>query len=318
MRQDNPRLGRAAVAAGLLLLATPLFAQYREYYVRGRVVDTEKKPIPGAEIHLLDPSTSRRFDMKTDEKGEFKLAGLPHATYQVTYSAEGYTGGKDEWDLSARQNRMKRVDIPDVVLSSQAEVRKAKLLGEIEGGVKEAGEKIRGGDLDGAIATLEEVLAKSPDDQNALFFLGLAYAGKQRYAEAIGPLTRVTEQSPDFPGAWFELGVCQRNLGHSEEALAAYDRSLALDPGNADAAYNSGLVLFEQSRIDEAVERFEAGLRSRPDDTELHEMMGRCLLNKGEFGPALEHLTKAREATADSNKQALLDDLIEATRKHAQ
>jgi len=317
MRHDNPRLARAAMVAGLLLVAGPLFAQYREYYVRGRVLDARRKPIPGAEVLLVDPSTSRRFDWKTDEKGEFKFAGLRHAIYQVTYSAEGYTGGKDEWDLSARQDRMKRVDIPDVLLSSQAEVRNAEVLGEIEGGVKDAGERIRGGDLDGAIATLEEVLVKSPDDQNALFYLGLAYAGKDRYADAVAPLTRVTEQSPDFPGAWFELGVCHRALGHSEEALAAYDRNLALDPTNADAAYNSGLVLFEQNRIDEALERFRSGLASRPDDAGLHEMAGRCLLNRAEFGPAIEHLTKARAATSEPGKQALLDALIAETKKHA-
>jgi len=77
------------VIATLALASTGL-AQYREYYAYGRVLDAQKKPLPNVEISLLDASTSRRFHMKTDQKGEFKFAGLPHADYEVTFAREGY------------------------------------------------------------------------------------------------------------------------------------------------------------------------------------------------------------------------------------
>jgi tetratricopeptide (TPR) repeat protein len=303
-----------AVLFAALLLAAPVLAQYREYYVRGRVLDAQKKPLPDAEIHLVDPSTSRSYNMKTDEKGEFKFAGLPHAVYEVTYSCEGYVTATDEWQLGARQDRMKRVEIPDVVLASKAQVKEAQRLGAAKAAVEEAGEKIRAGDLDGAIATLEKVLEESPDDPNALYYLGLSYAGKKMYAEALGPLSRVTELSPRFPDAWFQVGVCHQALGHPDEALAAYDRNLELDPANAGSAYNSGLILFEQNRIEDALARFERGLASKPDDPELNEMAGRCYLHEAKYDPALDHLEKARRATTDPDKVAFLDDLIEQTK----
>ena len=311
MRHESARRRGMAAALGMLLLVAPALAQYREYYVRGRAVDEQRRPIVDVEIELLDASTSRRFHMKTDKEGEFKFAGLPHATYQVTFSREGYATVRDEWDFSATQDRMQRVDVPDVVLASESHVQEVQRLEGAKAGVEEAAERIRKGDLDGAISALGKVLEKSPDDSNALFYLGLSYAGRKMYAEAVGPLTRVTELSPRFPGAWFELGVCHRALGDPEKALAAYDRTLELDPANADSAYNSGLLLFEQNRIEEALARFESGLASKPHDPELNEMAGRCYLHEAELDLALEHLEKARSASTHPDKLGLLEALID-------
>ena len=266
-----------------MVLASPGLAQYREYYVRGRVVDAQKKPLPDVEIALLDASTSRRFHMKTDQKGEFKFAGLPHASYEVTFAREGYVTAKDTWEFNAPQERMQKVEVPDVVLASQAQVQEVQRLEGAKAGVEEAAEKLRKGDLDGAISTLEKVLEKNPQDPNALFYLGLGYVGKKRYAEAVVPLTRVTELTPAFPGAYFELGVCYRALGDPKKALELYDKNLQLDPDNAHSLYNSGLILFETNRVDEALVRFERGLVSRPDDAELLEMTGRCYVHDAKF-----------------------------------
>jgi tetratricopeptide (TPR) repeat protein len=311
MRHETARRAATLAALGALLLAVPAHAQYREYYVRGRVLDTQKKPLADAQIDVVDPETSRAYHMQTDEKGEYKYAGLPHALYKVTYSHPGYVSVSDEWKLQDVQERMQKVDVRDVYLQSQAMAREVQRREGVKAGVEEAGEKIRKGDLDGALAAARKVLAESPQDPNALFYLGLAYAGKKAFTEAVDSLTRVTELTPDFPSAWFELGVCYRALGEPDKALAAYDQNLKLDPDNADSAYNSGLILFEQNRMDDALARFEKGLAAKPDDTELNDMAGRCYLHQGKLDVALEHLEKARATATDPEKIALLDKLIE-------
>jgi tetratricopeptide (TPR) repeat protein len=314
MRHPGRKAAGIATVLGTLVLASPGLAQYREYYVRGRVLDAQKQPLPDVEVSLLDASTSRRFDMKTDQKGEFKFAGLPHATYEVTFAREGFVTGKDKWEFGAPQDRMQRVEVPDVVLASQAQAQEVQRLEGAKAGVEEAGEKLRKGDLEGAISGLEKVLEKSPQDSNALFYLGLAYAGKKMYTEAVAPLTRVTELRPTFPGAYFELGVCYRGLGDLEKALSSYDKNLELAPDNADGYYNSGLILFETNRVDEALVRFERGLVSRPGDASLLEMVGRCYIHDAKFKQAVETLEKARAATTDPAKLALLDELIRQTK----
>jgi tetratricopeptide (TPR) repeat protein len=311
---DRRSVGTAVTLLASLVLASSGLAQGRDYYVRGRVLDAQKKPLADVEVSLLDASTSRRFRMKTDQKGEFKFAGLPHAVYEVTFAREGFVTGQDKWEFDAPQDRMQRVEVPDVFLASQAQAQEVQRFQGAQAGVDEAAEKLRKGDLDGAISGLEKVLEKSPQDPNALFYLGLGYAGKKMYTEAVAPLTRVTEITPAFPGAWFELGVCYRALGDLPKALGFYEKNLELDPGNADASYNSGLILFETNRVDEALVRFERGLVSRPDDASLLEMAGRCYVHEAKFTQAVESLEKARAATTDPEKQALLDELIQKTK----
>ena len=310
MRYPTSRAAAIATVLATLTLATSGLAQYREYYVRGRVLDAQKKPLPDVEVSILDASTSRRFHMKTDQKGEFKFAGLPHADYEVTFTREGYVTAKDKWQFNAPQERMQRAEVPDVVLASQTQVQEVQQLAGAKAGVDEAAGKLRKGDLDGAISDLQKVLEKSPQDPNALFYLGLGYVGKKMYAEAVGPLTRVTELNPAFPGAYFELGVCYRALGDPKKALESYDKNLELDADNAHGLYNSGLILFETNRVDEAQVRFERGLVVKPDDAELLEMTGRCYIHDAKYQAGIERLEKARAATTDPAKLAFLDELI--------
>lgn len=175
-------------------------------------------------------------------------------------------------------------------------------------------EKLRKGDPDGAITLLEGILHNDPQDANARFLVGLSYAAKERYREAVDALTQVTELSPTFPGADFELGVCYRRLGDLPKALESYDKSLKRDPGHADSAYNSGLILFETNQIDEARARFERALALKPEDPAVLEMIGRCYIHQGRFEAAIEYLEKARAACTNSEKIEFLDELIRKAR----
>jgi Flp pilus assembly protein TadD len=297
-----------------LVLSAPALAQYREYYVRGKVLDTQKQPIAGVEIQLNDAATSRTFHMKTEKDGTFKFAGLPHGVYQATLTREGYPTTRVEWKFEAPQDTMQRVDIPEIVLASEVQVRKVEEIKATESGTKEAAEKIKQRDFDGAIPLLKGLLDKDPKNVSALFFLGLAYVGKEMYREGADALTQVTQLNPAFPGASFELGICYGKLGDKAKALEAYDKSLEQDATSADSAYNSGLILFETNRVDEALVRFEKVLALKPADVEALEMTGRCFINQGKFAAAVERLEKARAVTTDPVKIASLDEIVRKLR----
>jgi tetratricopeptide (TPR) repeat protein len=275
------------------------------------VVDTQKQPLPEVEIQLRDVATSRSYHMKTGKDGAFKFAGLPHGVYEATFGRQGYPTTKVEWKFTTAQEVMKRVEIPDIVLASEDELHRLEQTKTLETGTREAAEKIRQRDFDGAITLAKGLLATDPRNANALFVLGLAYVGKQMYREAADALTQVTELQPAFAGAHFELGVCYRNLRDTPRALAAFEKSLELDPKNADGAYNAGLALFELTRIDEALARFEQGLAVKPQDPDLLEMAGRCYIHQAKLDKALASLEQARAANSDAGKAAFLADLIE-------
>jgi tetratricopeptide (TPR) repeat protein len=293
-----------------LHLALPSSGQFREYYVFGKVLDTQKNPLEGVEITVRDVLSNRSYTIETKKDGEFKFVGLPHATYKVVFKREGYAVKEDEWKLATPQDTMQKIEIPPIVLLSQAQVQEQAQVKEMEGVFKEAVEKIKQGDYDGALAFLKDVLAKNPKDSNAFYLIGMSYARKKMYPEAIDALTQVTQLAPRFPPAYFELGVCYQQQNDPEKALECYQKNLDLDPKNVDSAYNSGLILFGLNRADEALARFEMALSLKPDDPAFLEMAGRCYIHRADFEKAVECLEKARAGYTDPDKVKFLDDLI--------
>jgi tetratricopeptide (TPR) repeat protein len=308
----NHALGRCGLAALLaaVFLAGPVSAQYREYYIVGKVVDTQKNPIEGVEVSLRDVDSSRSFTMKTKKNGEFKFVGLPRGDYKVVLEKAGYAVKEDEWKLLTPQDKMEKVEIPPIVMVTEAIVQEVQRLKEAEAGVKAGSEKIRLGDFDGALAELKAVLDKDPQDPNALYLSGMAYLRKTMLAEAAAAFLKVTELSPKFAAAFYQLGVCYQRQGQPEKALEQYRKSFDLEPSNADLSYNMGLVLFGLGRIDEALPRFEQALALRPDDPAYLEMAGRCYINKADFPKAVQYLEKARAGTTDPDRIKFLEDLI--------
>ena len=288
----------------------PLYSQYREYYFYGKVVDPQKQPLGDVEILLRDINTSRSYTTKSDKKGEFKLAGLPHGVYKVTLKKEGYALKEDEWRFTTPQERMQKVEIPTITLISETQLQEAMRLKELEGVLKEAQDKIRQGDYDDALTILKDVVANNPNDPNALYLLGMSYSKKQMFVEAVETLSRVVELIPDFPPAQFELAVCYQNQGEMDSALGHYQKTLELDPNNPAAAYNAGLILFGQNRIGEALPFFEKAVSLRPDDPGYLEMAGRCEINQGDLEKAVDYLEKAKNGYTDQEKIKFLEDLI--------
>jgi tetratricopeptide (TPR) repeat protein len=291
-------------------LAVPGFGQYREYAIYGKVLDPQKRPLEGVEIALRDIETSRSYTLKTKKDGEFKFAGLPHGVYKVAFKKEGYATKEDEWKFETPQPTMLRVEIPPIILVSQEFIQEAQRLRQAEAAVLKGAEKIKQGDLDGAIAALKDVLEKNPNDANALYLLGLAFLKKNMIPEASDAFLQVTQLSPNFAAAFSHLGVCYQRQNQPEKAILEYRKALEMDPSNPDVSYNLGLILFGLTRIDEAQASFEKALSLRPDDPVYLEMAGRCYINKADFIKALECLEKAKAAYNDPERAKFLDELI--------
>jgi tetratricopeptide (TPR) repeat protein len=310
MKHHLRRMLPALMGLAVLAQAHPALGQYREYYFYGQVITIDKKPLPGVEITLRDVETSRSYSFKSNAKGEYKFAGLPHGVYKVVFKLDGYASKEDEWRFEAPQETLLKVEIPPVTLVSEEQVQEAQRLKEMQGVVKEASDKIGQKDFDGAIVLLKGALEKTPRDINALYLLGLSYGRKKMYTEAVDALTRVIQSSPKFPPAYFELAICYQQQNLLDQALEFYGKTLELDPNNPDAAYNSGLILFGQNRMDEALVFFEKSLNLRPDDPVFLEMAGRCYINQANYEKAIDCLEKAKAGYTDQEKIKFLEDLI--------
>lgn len=310
MKIQTRQLVRIATFGLAWALALPAFGQYRDYKISGTVVDTNKKPLEGVEIVLRDVETSRSFTLKTDKDGKFKFVGLPHGVYKVVYKKDGYASKEDDWKFEKVQESMQKAEIPPVVLFSQEKVKEIEGLKQMEAEVKQAQEKIKLKDFEGAITLCRNVLARNPEDPNALYLIGIALSRKGDTAEAVKALNEVTRLSPNFAPAYFELAVDHQHLGDSSLALAAFRKNSELNPANADSAYNAGLILFQEGKIEEALPLFEKALSLNPSDPEFLEMAGRCYINLADYPKAIDSLEKAKAGTTAPEKVKFLEDLL--------
>src|ERR687898_3380484 len=90
--------------ASLLLFASPTFAQ--DASLIGNVVDGTKAALPGATITATMIDTGRVTTTVSDERGEYRLRGLPAGRYRVQAELSGfYTIVIPEIELLVGQNR---------------------------------------------------------------------------------------------------------------------------------------------------------------------------------------------------------------------
>jgi Flp pilus assembly protein TadD len=284
--------------------------QYREYYFYGKVVDENRQPITEVIITLRDVETSRGYKTKTDKKGEFKLAGLPHGIYSVTMEKEGYHTRTDEWRFETPKDRMQKVDMKTIVMASESKIQQMELDKELGEHLQGATAKIRERDFDGAIGILEKMLDKKPDDANALYLEGICYLNKKMLPRAIESFIKVTQLNPSFAGGHYQLGICYQQSDETEKALSSYQKALELEPDNLVSLYNSGLILYGMNRAPEAVIYFEKALIIKPGSPEILEMAGLCYIQQENYAKALEYLEKARAASTDPEKIKSLGELV--------
>lgn len=108
-----------------------------------------------------------------------------------------------------------------------------------------------------ATGVLGRLLARDPDDVQALENLTVAQLALGRWAEAERHARRTLEVDPRHPNAWNHLGVARYRQGDGAGALAAWERSLELAPQQLDTLFNLGVKAAELGRP----ERAETALR---------------------------------------------------------
>ena len=93
----------AAVALAAALSAAGAMAQSVTGDVYGKVTDANGAVIPGARVTVRNVGTDATRQTTTDGGGEFRLASLPAADYQVEAEATGFVKGVESFKLAVGQ-----------------------------------------------------------------------------------------------------------------------------------------------------------------------------------------------------------------------
>lgn len=94
-----------AVASMFVVTSLIATAQVGPATVSGSVVDSTGAPIPDAAVTLASKASSAKFEVKTDDRGQFQFVPLPAGEYVLSSDRPGFTKTEATVNLSGKAVR---------------------------------------------------------------------------------------------------------------------------------------------------------------------------------------------------------------------
>lgn len=136
-----------------------------------------------------------------------------------------------------------------------------------------------------AIDQAQQVISSDPENDRALFVLGMAHSNSGeieagvRYLEQFVALHQKGAGAPSdmaLQTGLYYLGVNYLNIGRSEEAKTVLSRALSINSTDADTLYQLGLVHLRTAQYQLALEYFQKAVLFVPDYLEAYKGMEDC------------------------------------------
>jgi tetratricopeptide (TPR) repeat protein len=153
---------------------------------------------------------------------------------------------------------------------------------------------LRSNEREQAIAAYREILARWPDDAEALRLLGGIYFSRKQYDEALDVARRLRSVSTTAAAEGHRLAAAVfHDTGNPEEAAAEYERVLAVDPrlerlsgeGRTAFWHNLATDLLAIGRARETIVYLRRAL-SEQENSLLRTLLGRAYQQLGELDAA--------------------------------
>jgi protein O-GlcNAc transferase len=151
----------------------------------------------------------------------------------------------------------------------------------------------RSGNIAGAVDLYRRLLAKNPNDHQALHYLGVALATLGKNDEAEKLIQRSLLAKPVNPEFFANYAHLLFTMGRHVEALGAFNQLLALMPTHVTALNTRGVILAKLQRFAEAVSSFDTALQLNPSFVEAHYNRGRALQEQGRFEETIASYDRA-------------------------
>jgi tetratricopeptide (TPR) repeat protein len=239
--------------------------------------------------------------LTTDRRGRWTTAGLAGGLWQVLVVKDGYIPSLAQAQIGADLGPPVRVVLrfipPEVRAAEQAAAQQSEAIGHIEEGNRLLGEDqfaaaraayeralallepanqpavLRGvartqyqeGQIDPAVATLQQALAIAPDDPESLQLLISVLVAAGREPEAASYIARLPSGTTLDPTVLLNLGIKHYNEGKFDEAHAEFDRAARENPELPEAYYFRGLANLALGKAAAAKVDFERLLQLAPD-----------------------------------------------------
>jgi predicted O-linked N-acetylglucosamine transferase (SPINDLY family) len=146
------------------------------------------------------------------------------------------------------------------------------------------------------------VLASSPGDPEALFFLGDLDREAGRFEAAIARFDAALVAAPDHPALLNNLGLALEDVGRLEDAARRFERALAVAPEDLNVVANLAQNRYQRRRYDDAIPLFDRVVARMGAQTpvEIWANRGVALFFLGNNLAAEKSLARAAEIAPDT------------------
>jgi len=294
LNEEDDVMKRLFVAGALLLSFALLGGEARAQSgtARGKVLDDKGQPVPDARIEMVyQGGVTRKFETKTNKKGEFVQVGIYPGVYRITATKEGYQGTYIEMKITFGEPTY----IPDFKLvpgQVAAQAGAASRQEEINSAFKKAVELSQAGKLDEAEAAYKEMLAKDPDIPEVHFNLGYIYSQKKDFAAAEAEYKKALELRPNYTDASAALARIYQESGQADKATELMSKTATENPEDAKAQFNMGVVYLNAGKSEEAIASFQKVVAADPTMAEAYYHLGTLMVGQNKIGEAVSYLEK--------------------------
>ncbi|MGO9646932.1 MAG: tetratricopeptide repeat protein [Terriglobales bacterium] len=296
----------------VLIAAACSQSAFAQATVRGLCTDVEGKPITGAVVHLADVDTGRKYDLKTNNKGEYFSLGIAAGKYNASllkdskelFHFNGVQVGADEvvLDFDLKKALAATGGITAEQMKAQQEQNEkaakenltVKTLNEKLAAAKQLGDA---GDLDGAVKTLTE--ATQMDASRDILWAQLGYY-------TLGASAKQTDSAAKSKGYEDAISEYQKALDLKQRALDADPSKKTPEANKVLASYynNLGKAAASDGKTDEAVKAYNQAIQLDPASAAMSYFnLGATLTNAN-----LKNDPEMRKAAVEAFDKAIAAD----------
>src|ERR1700730_11169889 len=296
------------VVAVAALCVPPVFAQATGT-VKGVCKDAQGIPIAGANLEWSNTDNGRKYNLKTNKKGEYFSLGIDPGKYKVTLTQDGkqldmvsgFPVGADEatldFDLKKSQTeaaQQKGISPEQLKAMQEQQAKAAKETNTVKSlneKLSIANQAMQGGDFETAINTLNEATQTDPTRDLLWARLGDAYlSSAAKQTDTAEKTKRYGEAVNDY----------QKAIDLKKKTMETAPKPE--DAKNLAAYYNAGgQAEAKTGQLEESVKAYEqAAQLNLPGAAQYYYNEGAVLTNNGKVEEANAAFDKA--IAADPNK----------------
>jgi protein O-GlcNAc transferase len=153
--------------------------------------------------------------------------------------------------------------------------------------IERAIEHQKAGQLQQAEAIYRGILAREPDNPQALHLLGVIALQEGRHGAAEHLIEQALALKPDYAEAYNNLGLVLQDQGRMQDAATAFHQALELTPADPEILINLGNVLRVRGDLGEAVAAYKQALAVAPELALAHSNLGATLMAQGALEEAV-------------------------------